>query len=161
MVPDVSGMVGLVQGQLFRNNCWFPTPPPGANGSPKHQERPGVLPALHKKGGTTAKLTSAQALGAALCFGWLDGRRIRRDGHGHCNRFTPGAARSAWSMRNAGNVERLVTLGLMEPAGNADVEAAKADGRWEAAQEKRESLGAAERYASYYWLHTLKRAETR
>ena len=149
-----------------------------------HASHPGVNLVLHKKGGTTTELTYAQAVDEALCFGWIDGQRSRRDEHSHLNRFTPRAARSKWSARNVANIDRLAGLGLMAPAGLAAVHAAKTDGRWEAAyegqatatlpedflaalvghplaQEKLEMLGAAERYAIYYRLHTVKGAETR
>lgn len=149
-----------------------------------HLCHPGVRLVLHKKGGTTTELTYAQALDVALCFGWIDGQRTRRDDHSHYNRFTPRASRSTWSVRNVANIARLTGLGLMEPGGIAAVEAAKADGRWDSAyegpaaaklpadflmalqghpraREKLETLGASERYAIYYRLHTLKRAETR
>lgn len=151
----------------------------------EHQDgHPGVRLVLHKKGGTTTELTYAQAVDVALCFGWIDGQRNRRDEHSHYNRFTPRAARSKWSAKNVANVERLAGLGLMEPAGIAAVEAAKADGRWDAAYEgqaaatlpgdfldalaghplalqKLETLGATERYAIYYRLHAVKGVETR
>ena len=149
-----------------------------------HDSHPGVNLVLHKKGGTTTELTYAQAVDQALCFGWIDGQRSRRDEHTHFNRFTPRAARSKWSARNVANVERLSALGLMAPSGIAAVEAAKADGRWDAAyagqataelpadfleelaghpraQAKLATLGATERYAIYYRLHTVKGAGTR
>lgn len=78
-------------------------------------------------------LTYLQALDEALCYGWIDSRGRKRDDTTHIYRFTPRAAKGMWSKRNIGFVERLIEEGRMEPAGLATVEAAKADGRWDAA----------------------------
>jgi uncharacterized protein YdeI (YjbR/CyaY-like superfamily) len=94
---------------------------------------PGVWLVLTKKGGTVTTLTYAEALDEALCFGWIDGQTRRRDEGSMLQRTTPRGPRSRWSSRNVGHVERLVAEGRMTPAGLAAVEAAKADGRWEAA----------------------------
>lgn len=149
-----------------------------------HDGHPGVNLVLHKKGGTTTTLTYAQAVDEALCFGWIDGQRNRRDEHTHLTRFTPRTARSKWSARNVANVERLAGLGLMAPSGTAAVEAARSDGRWDEAyagqataelpgdflealcghpraRARLETLAATERYAIYYRLHAIKGAGTR
>ncbi|MFL4478061.1 YdeI family protein [Paeniglutamicibacter sp. ORCA_105] len=149
-----------------------------------HASHPGVNLVLHKKGGTTTSLTYAQALDEALCFGWIDGQRNARDEHSFTNRFTPRTARSKWSARNVEHVQRLEAVGLIQPAGAAAVQAAKADGRWDEAyagqasaqlpadfleavsgfpraQETLAALGASERFAIYYRLHIVKGDETR
>lgn len=94
---------------------------------------PGVWLVLHKKGGSVTELTYARALDEALCFGWIDGQVKRRDEHSFKQRFTPRRPKGAWSRRNVEHVDRLTTAGQMMPAGLAAVEAAKADGRWDAA----------------------------
>jgi uncharacterized protein YdeI (YjbR/CyaY-like superfamily) len=94
---------------------------------------PGVWLVLHKKGGQVTSLTYDQALDEALCFGWIDGQISRRDDGSYRQRFTPRRLRSKWSASNVGRVERLTAAGRMQAAGKAAVEAAKADGRWEAA----------------------------
>src|SRR5213082_2923156 len=75
----------------------------------------------------------AEAVEEALCFGWIDGQARGHDEHFYLQRFTPRRARSKWSQINREKAERLIAEGRMHPAGLAQVEAAKADGRWEAA----------------------------
>ena len=98
-----------------------------------HESSPGVLLVLGKKGGSVTTLTYAQALDEALCVGWIDGQVGKRDEGSFRQRFTPRTKRSPWSARNVGHVARLTAEGRMLPAGVAAVEAAKADGRWDAA----------------------------
>jgi uncharacterized protein YdeI (YjbR/CyaY-like superfamily) len=89
---------------------------------------------LGKKGTTEpTSLTYDQALEQALCYGWIDGQVRRRDEGTYHQRFTPRRPRSSWSKRNVGLAERLVAEGRMTPVGLAEMERAKADGRWEAA----------------------------
>jgi uncharacterized protein YdeI (YjbR/CyaY-like superfamily) len=102
--------------------------------SKHHDARPGVWLVLAKKGTTDpTSLSYDQALEEALCHGWIDGQVRRRDEATFRQRFTPRRARSAWSKRNVGIVERLLKQKRMHPAGIRAVEAAQADGRWEAA----------------------------
>lgn len=76
----------------------------------------------------------AEALQVALAHGWIDGHKKGDDGSGYwLQRFTPRRARSRWSQVNREHAERLIADGRMTPAGLAEVQAAKADGRWEAA----------------------------
>jgi uncharacterized protein YdeI (YjbR/CyaY-like superfamily) len=98
-----------------------------------HATSPGVWLVLSRKGGTVTALDYAGALDEALCFGWIDGQVKRRDEQTTFQRWTPRGPRSRWSLRNVGHVERLTEAGLMAPAGLAAVEAARADGRWDAA----------------------------
>lgn len=98
-----------------------------------HAQLPGVRLVLHKKGGSTTTLTYAAALDEALCFGWIDGVAGKRDDGSYLQRFTPRTRTSKWSKINTGHYDRLVAAGRMEPAGVAAADAAKADGRWEAA----------------------------
>jgi len=94
----------------------------------------GVWLVLAKKGTTEpTKLSYAEALEEALCFGWIDGQVRRRDEVTYRQRFTPRRTRSVWSKRNVAHAERLVAEGRMTPAGLTAIERAKADGRWEAA----------------------------
>lgn len=105
----------------------------------EHHTEPGGVWLVHaKKAGLAAPeppttLVYAQALDEALCFGWIDGQARRRDELTVLQRFTPRRARSMWSARNVGYVARLVEEGRMTPAGLAEVERARADGRWDAA----------------------------
>lgn len=149
-----------------------------------HEELPGVWLVLTKKGGRVTELDYAAALDEALCFGWIDGQVRRRDEQTMFQRFTPRRPKSAWSKRNTEHVARLTAAGLMMPAGQAAIDAAKADGRWEvayvgaAANELPDDLAAAlkastkaqqmwdvltsqNRYAITYRLNSLKRADSR
>jgi uncharacterized protein YdeI (YjbR/CyaY-like superfamily) len=106
-----------------------------------HQQSSGVWLTLAKKGITDpTSLSYDQALEEALCHGWIDGQLQRLDARTYRQRFTPRRARSAWSKRNVGIVERLAGEGRMEPAGVAAVERAKADGRWEVAYSGQASM---------------------
>ncbi len=98
-----------------------------------HATSPGVRLVLHNRGGTVTALTYPQALDEALCFGWIDGVAGRRDEGSHRQRFTRRTKTSKWSKINTGHFDRLVAEERMRPAGIAAADAAKADGRWEAA----------------------------
>jgi uncharacterized protein YdeI (YjbR/CyaY-like superfamily) len=98
-----------------------------------HATSPGVWLVLHKKGGNTTELDYEAALQEALCFGWIDGQGRRRDDDSSFQRMTRRGPRSVWSARNVDRIEKLEAAGRMTAAGRAAVEAAKADGRWEAA----------------------------
>jgi uncharacterized protein YdeI (YjbR/CyaY-like superfamily) len=98
-----------------------------------HADTPAVWLVLTKKGGTLTALTWQTALDEALCFGWIDGQARRRDEQSSFQRFTPRGPKSRWSLRNVEHIDRLEAEGRMTTAGRAAVEAAKADGRWEAA----------------------------
>lgn len=86
-----------------------------------------------KAGAPEATLSKTDAVDSALAYGWIDGRLGRIDEHYFKIRFTPRKARSAWSQLNRERVERLISLGRMTARGLAEVERAKADGRWDAA----------------------------
>ena len=148
-----------------------------------HSTSPGVWLALTRKGGAVTTLTWEQAVDEALCFGWIDGQARKRDEESSWRRLTPRRARSVWSQRNVANVARLEAAGLMMPAGRAAVDAAKADGRWEAAYATSEAevpadllaaiaaepaaqamfdvLTKANRFSLIYRVNAAKRAETR
>jgi uncharacterized protein YdeI (YjbR/CyaY-like superfamily) len=98
-----------------------------------HDTSTGVWLALTKKGGTVTTLTWQQAVDEALCFGWIDGQARKGDHETSWIRFTPRTRRSSWSQRNVTHVARLEAEGRMQPGGRAAVEAAQADGRWDAA----------------------------
>ncbi len=150
-----------------------------------HADNAGVFLHLARKGVTgPTSLSYDQALDEALCFGWIDGQARGGDGLTYRQRFTPRRARSQWSARNVGHVQRLADQGLMRPAGLAEVENARADGRFDAAYagpasiQVPDDLAAAlaansaagamfavltsqNRYAILYRLHSAKRQETR
>jgi uncharacterized protein YdeI (YjbR/CyaY-like superfamily) len=123
-----------------------------------HATSAGVRLVLAKKGVTEpTSLTYDDALVEALCYGWIDGHLTRRDDATYRVRFTPRRSRSAWSQRNVDKAEQLITDGRMQPAGLAEVERAKADGRWQKAY----SGSRTNRYAVLYRVHEAKRPETR
>jgi uncharacterized protein YdeI (YjbR/CyaY-like superfamily) len=88
---------------------------------------------MHKKGSGLRSITHLQAIDVALCWGWIDGLRKGFDAQSFLQRFTPRKSKSVWSQINRENVERLIAAGRMTPHGQRQVDAAKADGRWEAA----------------------------
>jgi len=88
---------------------------------------------IHKKDSGVPTVTHAQALDVALCWGWIDGIRKAFDESSFLQRFSPRQARSVWSQINRDHVARLTAAGRMTPHGQRHVDAAKADGRWDAA----------------------------
>jgi uncharacterized protein YdeI (YjbR/CyaY-like superfamily) len=150
-----------------------------------HADSSGVFLVLAKKGATKpTSLTNAQALEEALCHGWIDGQASPRDETTWRIRFTPRRKGSMWSKRNTAMVDKLVEAGRMHPAGIAEVEGAKADGRWDVAyagsasievppdlakalsanpkaKAMFETLSKVNRYAVLYRTTTAKRPETR
>jgi uncharacterized protein YdeI (YjbR/CyaY-like superfamily) len=149
-----------------------------------HESSDGVWLKLAKKGSEIPSVTLSEALDVCLCFGWIDGLRRALDDDFYLQRYTPRRSRSKWSRINVEKVERLTAAGRMHPAGLAEVERAKADGRWDAAHEspKRmavpedlereltarpaaresfEALDSRNRYAILYRLADAKRPETR
>ncbi|MGH8178490.1 MAG: YdeI/OmpD-associated family protein [Steroidobacter sp.] len=88
---------------------------------------------IHKKDSGMPTVTHVQALDVALCWGWIDGVRKTFDDRSFLQRFTPRKARSVWSQINRDHIARLTAAGRMTPHGQRQVDAAKADGRWDAA----------------------------
>lgn len=85
---------------------------------------------IHKVKSGLLSITPAQAIDVVLCWGWIDGIRKGLDETSFLQRYSPRGKKSVWSQVNVANVERLVAAGKMKPSGLAQVEAAKADGRW-------------------------------
>ncbi|KAJ4267127.1 hypothetical protein NW762_003225 [Fusarium torreyae] len=88
---------------------------------------------IAKKDSGVTSVTYDQALDVALCYGWIDGQRKALDAQHFIQRFTPRRKGSLWSQRNVNKVAPLIDAGRMQPAGLAEIEAAKSDGRWERA----------------------------
>jgi uncharacterized protein YdeI (YjbR/CyaY-like superfamily) len=88
---------------------------------------------IYKKGSGKPTVTQAQALDAVLCWGWIDGIRKAFDDESFLQRYTPRRARSIWSQINRDHIGRLTGAGRLKPPGQRQVDAAKADGRWDAA----------------------------
>jgi uncharacterized protein YdeI (YjbR/CyaY-like superfamily) len=78
-------------------------------------------------------ITWSEAVDVALCYGWIDGQAKSLDDRHFIQRYTPRRATSVWSKLNRERVGRLIAAGRMQPAGLAEIERAKADGRWDAA----------------------------
>lgn len=88
---------------------------------------------LAKKGTGAMTISRADAVETALCYGWIDSQAASQDAVYWLQRFTPRRRRSNWSKINRDLAEALIRSGRMKPAGLAEVEAARADGRWDAA----------------------------
>ncbi|HEX2935843.1 MAG TPA: YdeI/OmpD-associated family protein [Bacteroidales bacterium] len=149
-----------------------------------HQNTEGVWLQFYKKDTGIKSLNHDTALDEALCFGWIDGQANKYDEKSYLQKFTPRRKRSIWSKRNIEHIERLGKEGKMHPAGWREVEAAKADGRWnnaynppsqmivpddflaELAKDKEamsffETLNKTNKFAISFRLHNAKRPETR
>jgi uncharacterized protein YdeI (YjbR/CyaY-like superfamily) len=88
---------------------------------------------IYKKGAGKPTVTNAQALDVVLCWGWIDGLRKAFDDESFLQRYSPRRARSLWSQINRDHVARLTATRRMKPPGQRQVDAAKVDGRWDAA----------------------------
>jgi uncharacterized protein YdeI (YjbR/CyaY-like superfamily) len=98
-------------------------------------ESPGLWLKIAKKGAPEPSVTYDEAVELALCFGWIDSQKRGFDETHFLQRFTPRRPRGRWSKINREKAEALEKAGALRPAGAAEVEAAKADGRWEVAYE--------------------------
>jgi uncharacterized protein YdeI (YjbR/CyaY-like superfamily) len=150
----------------------------------EHESSRGVWIKIAKKASGIPTVTHAEALEDALCHGWIDGQRAPHDDTHFLQRFTPRRPRSRWSEINRGKAIQLIEQGRMKPAGLAQIQAAKADGRWEAAYAPQSSQAVPEdfqralddnpaakeffktlkgvrRYAFLYRIGDAKRPETR
>jgi uncharacterized protein YdeI (YjbR/CyaY-like superfamily) len=94
---------------------------------------------IAKKGSGVPSLTSDDAVDAGLAFGWISGQRKSLDEVYYLQKYVPRRPQSRWSQVNVAKVEELIAAGRMRPAGLAEVEAAKGDGRWAAAYEPQRS----------------------
>jgi uncharacterized protein YdeI (YjbR/CyaY-like superfamily) len=147
-----------------------------------HEESQAVLLRIAKTSANS--ITYAQALDAALAWGWIDSRKQALDDAAWLQRFSPRSAKSPWSKINCQKAEGLIAAGAMQPPGLAEVERAKRDGRWERAYDGArastvppdlatafarnararaffEKLDGANRYAILYRVQTAKKPETR
>jgi uncharacterized protein YdeI (YjbR/CyaY-like superfamily) len=88
---------------------------------------------MAKKDSGIASVNHPEALEVALCYGWIDGQRKAQDDKHFLQRFTPRTPRSTWSKINRDKALKLIDEGRMQPAGLAEVDRARADGRWDAA----------------------------
>ena len=98
-----------------------------------HDKEDEVWIKIHKVSSGLASVTPKQAIDVALCWGWIDGLRKGLDNKSYLQRFTRRRSKSMWSKINVGNVARLIQVGRMTEHGLEEVDAAKADGRWERA----------------------------
>lgn len=98
-----------------------------------HDRPEGVWVKVAKKGSGEPSITITEALDGALCFGWIDSIRRGLDEKFYLQKYSPRRPKGYWSQVNIEKIERLVAEGRMRPAGIAQVDAAKADGRWDAA----------------------------
>ncbi len=149
-----------------------------------HAGSSGLWLKIAKKGSGVESIDYSQALELALCFGWIDSQKRGFDERFFLQRFTPRRPRGKWSLINREKAATLISAGAMRPAGLVEVEAAKADGRWEAAYEGQRTaevpedlqyeldrneaarvffatLDSANRYAILYRLQEAKKPETR
>ncbi|WJV45423.1 YdeI/OmpD-associated family protein [Streptomyces flavofungini] len=98
-----------------------------------HEDSPGIWLKLAKKASGVPSVTIDEVIDLELCFGWIDGQRRRHDDTYFLQKITPRRPRGTWSKRNIDRVEALLAAGRVRARGLAEIEAAKADGRWDAA----------------------------
>ena len=98
-----------------------------------HDKQPELWIKIHKKGSGLRSVTAPEALEVMLCWGWIDGLRRGFDEKSFLQRYTPRRAKSIWSQVNREHVARLIKAGRMTRHGQAQIDAAKKDGRWAAA----------------------------
>ncbi|KAL9949438.1 hypothetical protein D7B24_003804 [Verticillium nonalfalfae] len=148
------------------------------------QDLTGVWLQIAKKAASKPTVTYDQALDTALCYGWIDGQRKTHDAEHFLQRFTPRRKNSMWSKRNVDKVAVLIQEGRMRAPGQAEIDAAKADGRWErayagpssmqvpadfqaallknsSAKSFFEALNKTQRYQFLWRIETTRRPETR
>ena len=147
-------------------------------------DAPGAWLSFARQGAPVATISKSDAIDCALAHGWIDGQLGRVDAHHFKTRFTPRRPKSAWSQANCDRVERLLSAGRMTSRGQAQVDQAKADGRWVAAYASQgqatvdadlndaldaapaartlfDALDQANRYAVLYRVHQAKTPEKR
>lgn len=103
---------------------------------------------IAKKGSGIVTISYAQGLDVALCYGWIDGQKQTYDSQYFLQRFTPRRAKSVWSKINVGKVAELIKQGRMQSEGMVTIDAAKADGRWDAAYAGASTMGISEDFAA-------------
>jgi uncharacterized protein YdeI (YjbR/CyaY-like superfamily) len=149
-----------------------------------HATAAGLWLKIAKKDAGVATISYTEALDSALCYGWIDGQKAAYDERFWLQRFTPRGRNSKWSRLNRDRATELLRQGRMKPAGLAQVERARQDGRWDAAYEPQRSatvpddlqreldqnpaaqaffatLDSANRYAILYRIQDAKKPETR
>src|SRR5919108_6300792 len=150
----------------------------------QYDKSTGMWLKIAKKNLGITSVTYEEALDVALCYGWIDGQKKGFDDKYWLQKFTPRGPKSIWSKINTEKAERLIASGEMKPAGLKAIEAAKKDGRWEAAYASQKNitipedfqaaldkneeakaafaaLKSAERYSFLFRLHNAKKPETR
>jgi uncharacterized protein YdeI (YjbR/CyaY-like superfamily) len=98
-----------------------------------HNQSNGIWLRIYKNNSGIATVTYAQALDTSLCFGWIDGQKKPYDEKSWLQKLTPRREKSGWSNKNTQHAERLIKSGEMTAAGLKEINAAKSDGRWQAA----------------------------
>lgn len=150
----------------------------------QHDKSTGVWLKLAKKDSRIPSVTYDEALDVALCYGWIDGQKKGFDDKYWLQKFTPRGPKSIWSKINTEKAEKLIKSGEMKPAGLKAVEAARQDGRWDAAYASQKNISVPEdfqaaldtnkkakaffatlnsvnRYAILFRIQTARKAETR
>ena len=149
-----------------------------------HAASPGIWLRIAKKDSQVQSVSYAEALEEALCYGWIDGQKKGESEGAWLQKFIRRGSRSIWSKINCGKAKAMIEAGRMKPAGLAEIERAKADGRWDAAYDSPRNaevpsdfqsaldasskaneffttLNRANRYAMLFRIQTAKKAETR
>ena len=175
MAADQAELPVLAFADAAEWESWLASQPLSANG---------LWLKFAKKASGVPTVSKPEAIDLALCHGWIDGQLKPFDGNYWLIRFTPRRPKGKWSAINCKRAEALIEAGRMRPAGLAEIERAKADGRWEVAYQSQSTitvpadlqqaldgnedaktlfgiLDSANRYAVLYRIHTARKPETR
>jgi uncharacterized protein YdeI (YjbR/CyaY-like superfamily) len=173
MTSDSLPVISFESGEAWES--WLAT---------EHASSAGVWLRIAKKGSSSQTISYADALAVALCYGWIDGQKGKLDDDFWLQRFTPRKPGSRWSRINTDRAAELIESGRMRPAGQSEVDRARADGRWASAYASQSTitmpddlaaelsrndgaraffgtLNSANRYAILYRVTTARRPETR
>lgn len=113
-----------------------------------HAISDGIWLGIAKKGGNARSVSYVEAVEIALCWGWIDGQKKKLDENHALQRFTRRRPRSAWSKINVDRVAALTESGRMQPSGQAEVDKAKADGRWARAYDPQSTMTVPDDFAA-------------
>lgn len=175
MVEERGGLPIMHFADLAALECWLEDQP---------RDHKGIWLKLAKKGQSVSSVAQKEAVDAGLCFGWIDGLINRYDERFYLIRFTPRRPKSKWSLINRERVDALMAAGRVRPPGMREIEAARSDGRWDAAYPPSSrievpadlkaaldanpaagaffaTLKGANRYAILYRLHDVREPERR
>lgn len=148
-----------------------------------HIEKDAIWIIINKKNHSTPNLSWSDAVDEALCFGWIDGKKLSNDDTSYKQYFCKRKASSTWSKVNKEKIKNLSAQNLIHPAGLAAISIAKENGMWtfldeideliipkdleaalsinKKAQTFFEQLSPSQKKQLLYWIKSAKQEKTR